>query len=43
MKNKLFKITWGEGMTQVCSSKTEALKIAAELLSQYTNVIIQKI
>lgn len=37
---KKYKVTWGEGQTQVKLSKTEALKIASELLNSYPNVLI---
>jgi hypothetical protein len=35
-----YKVTWAEGQTQSNLSKTEALKIAADLLNTYSNVII---
>ena len=37
-----YKVTWGEGQSQGNLSKTEALKIAGDLLNNYTNVIISR-
>lgn len=37
---KKYKVTWGEGQTQSNLSKTEALKIVADLLKNYDFVII---
>jgi len=37
---KKYKVTWGEGQTQGNLSKTEALKIASDLLKNYVFVSI---
>jgi len=37
-----YKVTWGEGQSQGNLSKTEALKIASELLKDYDFVNIIK-
>jgi hypothetical protein len=37
---KKYKVTWGEGQSQGNLSKTDALKIAAELLNNYSLVAI---
>lgn len=42
MKNN-YLVTWGEGQTQPCSSKTEAIKIATDLLNSYSVVTIKKV
>lgn len=42
MKRQKYKITWGEGQSQTNLTKTEALKIAADLLVNYKNVLISK-
>lgn len=39
---KHYTVTWGEGQTQKCNTKSEAIKIASELLNTYTNVFIKK-
>jgi len=41
---KKYKVTWGEGQSQGNLSKTEALKIASELLKDYdfVNITIYK-
>lgn len=36
-----YKVLWGEGYEQKDLSKTEALKIAAQLLNDYNKVTIQ--
>lgn len=43
MENKAmkFKVKWGDGFSQEVKSKTEALKIASQLLSDYKNVSIE--
>lgn len=38
---KFYIIYWGEGQTQKTHSKTEALKIASELLTNYDTVNIK--
>jgi|688.fasta_scaffold103156_2 hypothetical protein len=37
---KKYKVTWGEGQSQGNLTKTEALKIAADLLKTYDFVSI---
>jgi len=38
-----FIITWGNMSTQIASSKTEALKLASELLQSHIKVTISKL
>lgn len=42
MKKSKYKVTWGNSYSQEGLTKAEALKIAAELLNTYQNVIITK-
>jgi hypothetical protein len=38
-----YKVTWGEGQSQVFNSKTEAVKAVVFLLNHYSNVVINKL
>lgn len=40
IKRKKYRVTWGEGQSQGNLSKTEALKIASDLLKIYDFVSI---
>lgn len=35
-----YKVTWGQGQSQGNLSKTDALRIASDLLNTYSNVVI---
>lgn len=37
-----YRVTWGEGQSQSNLSKTQAIKIASELLETYSQVVITK-
>jgi hypothetical protein len=41
MKKKLYKITWGEGYAQICSSKLEVATILFDLLADHQSVKIE--
>ena len=43
MKKKLYKITWGEGYAQICSSKLEVATILFDLLADHQSVKIELI
>ena len=36
-------VKWGEGQTQKCSTKKEAIELAREILNNFSNVTIKKL
>ena len=38
-----YKVTWGEGLTQKCYTKKEALGIMSDLLVTYKKVTIERL